>query len=59
MAEYLYFQGCPKWRNEMGKKPAEQFHATIQDVAMPEADPVYGESGPLTRLWVARPRSKL
>ncbi|CAG9948963.1 unnamed protein product [Clonostachys rosea f. rosea IK726] len=55
----VYPQGCPKWRNEMGKKPAEQFHATIQDVAMPEADPVYGESGPLTRLWVARPRSKL
>ncbi|VUC33007.1 unnamed protein product [Clonostachys rosea] len=55
----VYPEGCPKWQNEMGKKPADQFHTMIQDVAMPEADPVYGENGPLTRLWIPRPKSKL
>ncbi|OHE98471.1 hypothetical protein CORC01_06262 [Colletotrichum orchidophilum] len=44
-------QGCPRWVNEMGKKPAGTFGSVIRDVGMPEQDPVYGTDGPLMRLW--------
>lgn len=35
----------------MGKNPAHVFGQTIKEVATPEEDPVYGEQGPLMRLW--------
>ncbi|KAF5528644.1 Uncharacterized protein CGCA056_v000124 [Colletotrichum aenigma] len=47
----VYPQDCPKWRNEMGKKPAGEFKTVIKSVEMPEEDPVYGRNGPLTQLW--------
>ncbi|KAF5532791.1 cupin domain-containing protein [Fusarium mexicanum] len=55
----VYQKGCPKWRNEMGKKSSSVFLDTIDEVDMPEDDPVYGPGGPLTMLWGHAPRAKL
>ncbi|KAF4432580.1 cupin domain [Fusarium acutatum] len=55
----VYPKGCPKWRNEMGKKSPSLFLDTIDEVEMPEDDPVYGPNGPLPKLWNQTPRSKL
>ncbi|KAF5563452.1 cupin domain-containing protein [Fusarium napiforme] len=55
----VYPKGCPKWRNEMGKKSSSVFLDTIDEVAMPEDDPVYGPDGPLPMLWRQSPRAKL
>lgn len=54
------YQGCPRWRNEFGKNPADSFRDMIEQVGMPVADPVYGKAGPLMQLWNARrPLAKL
>ncbi|WYZ42404.1 hypothetical protein EsH8_VI_000103 [Colletotrichum jinshuiense] len=55
----VYPEGCPRWRNEMGKKPAEMFGSVIKAVDMPKEDPVYGKNGPLVRLWHRNILSKL
>ncbi|KAF5718379.1 cupin domain-containing protein [Fusarium mundagurra] len=55
----VYPKGCPKWRNEMGKKSSSLFQDTIDKVDMPEDDPVYGPDGPLPTLWSHKPRAKL
>ncbi|KAH6692482.1 cupin domain protein [Plectosphaerella plurivora] len=56
----VYPQGCPRWRNEFGKNDPDSFRDVIDQVGMPEADPVYGENGPLMQLWdLKKPLSKL
>ncbi|KAF3010372.1 hypothetical protein E8E14_010003 [Neopestalotiopsis sp. 37M] len=47
----VYPYNCPKWSNETGKSPPEVFLDTISEVKCPVTDPVYGEQGPLMRLW--------
>jgi uncharacterized protein YjlB len=50
------FQGCPRWRNELGKEPldVDSLRQEITSVAMPAQDPVVGEDGPLMQLWCAK-----
>ncbi|KAK4081402.1 hypothetical protein Purlil1_11663 [Purpureocillium lilacinum] len=55
----VYPRGCPRWRNETGKKPAETFRHDIKQVGMPEADPVFGVNGPLIYLWHQKLMAKL
>ncbi|RKK13783.1 hypothetical protein BFJ66_g16887 [Fusarium oxysporum f. sp. cepae] len=55
----VYPKGCPKWRNEMGKKSSAVFLDTIDEVDTPEDDPVYGPDGPLPMLWRHTHRAKL
>ncbi|KAF5669096.1 cupin domain-containing protein [Fusarium circinatum] len=55
----VYPKGSPKWRNEMGKKSSSVFLDTIDEVDIPEDDPVYGSGGPLPMLWRHTPRAKL
>ncbi|KAG9496516.1 hypothetical protein J7337_011292 [Fusarium musae] len=55
----VYPKGCPKWRNETGKKSSSVFLDAIDEVDMPEDDPVYGTDGPLPMLWNQAPRAKL
>ncbi|KAK1477621.1 hypothetical protein CTAM01_15139 [Colletotrichum tamarilloi] len=55
----VYPEGCPRWVNEMGKKPAGTFSPVIRDVGMPKRDPVYGVDGPLMRLWHRNVLAKL
>lgn len=43
----------------MGKKSSSVFLETIDEVDMPEDDPVYGPDGPLLMLWRQTPRAKL
>lgn len=43
----------------MGKKSSSVFLNTIDEVDMPEDDPVYGPDGPLPILWSQAPRAKL
>lgn len=43
----------------MGKKSSSVFLETIDEVDMPEDDPVYGPDGPLPMLWNQRARAKL
>ncbi|KAL4784419.1 hypothetical protein BJX76DRAFT_367627 [Aspergillus varians] len=53
--DYRYIgPGCPRWRNEFGKKPIDgkTFRDEIAGVAYPEEDPVYGRDGPLMQLWL-------
>ncbi|KAH8896208.1 hypothetical protein GQ53DRAFT_680844, partial [Thozetella sp. PMI_491] len=55
----VYPENCQRWRNEIGKKPAASFFETIRRVGFPEADPVYGDDGPLTRIWHSSVLAKL
>ncbi|KAH7009860.1 hypothetical protein EDB80DRAFT_891995 [Ilyonectria destructans] len=55
----VYPEGCPRWRNETGKRPATNFTEDIKAVGMPEMDPVYGSEGPLVNLWQKPVLSKL
>ncbi|KAK4085499.1 uncharacterized protein Triagg1_489 [Trichoderma aggressivum f. europaeum] len=55
----VYPKECPKWTNEMGKRPPASFAQTIGAVATPQADPVYGKQGPVVSLWNAEPKAKL
>ncbi|KAF4963341.1 hypothetical protein FSARC_8628 [Fusarium sarcochroum] len=55
----VYPQDCPRWRNERGKRPSDEFISTIQKVDLPEDDPVYGKDGPVTLLWYKAPVAKL
>ncbi|KAH7173166.1 uncharacterized protein B0J16DRAFT_418523 [Fusarium flagelliforme] len=55
----VYPKGCPKWRNETGNRPSEDFLSVIQKVDLPEDDPVYGNDGPVTHLWHKRSMAKL
>ncbi|KAL4799462.1 hypothetical protein BDV19DRAFT_400729 [Aspergillus venezuelensis] len=57
----VYPQGCSRWRNEMGSKPIDfaSLREETENVAMPEADPVYGVGGPLMQLWRRPEKAKL
>jgi uncharacterized protein YjlB len=46
-------QTGPKWRNLYckGEEEMENLKKEIGEVNMPEQDPVYGENGPLVRIW--------
>ncbi|OJI98764.1 hypothetical protein ASPVEDRAFT_50389 [Aspergillus versicolor CBS 583.65] len=57
----VYPEGCPKWKNEFGKKRIDDktFQSEIAGVASPEEDPVYGKDGPLMQLWSQPLRANL
>ncbi|CZR67983.1 uncharacterized protein PAC_17882 [Phialocephala subalpina] len=52
----VYPKGCPRWWNELGKKPMEgkAIRGEVEAVGIPDFDPVMGIAGPLPRLWRAR-----
>ncbi|OJD19549.1 hypothetical protein AJ78_00521 [Emergomyces pasteurianus Ep9510] len=49
----VYPKNAPHWRNEFGKGPVDvvAVRKETSAVEMPEADPVYGNEGPLMYLW--------
>jgi uncharacterized protein YjlB len=45
------FQNSPQYTYQLGDRPGTDFEEYVSQVALPEADPVHGESGPLMTLW--------
>jgi uncharacterized protein YjlB len=45
----------------MGEKPINlaQLREEIESVAKPQEDPVYGQNGPMVRLWNLREKARL
>ncbi|KAH8663444.1 hypothetical protein BGZ60DRAFT_411325 [Tricladium varicosporioides] len=55
----VYPKGCPRWRNELGRKPmvGQAIREEVKAVGVPGYDPVTGTDVPLPRLWRSRGRA--